>query len=315
MYALDRRKMAQHIYSILSSLRKTAHLLNVSHSTISRWIKNPLKMPYSKRIKVLKSDLITELLKITIKSNPFLSLLGFQKLIQDNLHISVSKELVRLIIKREGFTRKKARFYGEPKNLEETTMQFIQERNKFLQNGYEFVSIDEVSFGRNGINAFGYARKGQKLFVRKTTPRMTTTSVVVCAAGFRPRMTEGASKMRLTESKNGIVSRTKSMRAFNTESFLLFLQSLPLEKQTVILLDNVKFHHSKAVKTFVASKEWILLYTPPYSPWFNPIEYCFSIIKRDFYKNQSIDHAFSTLTEAHCQAFFNKSLNCSYLKN
>jgi transposase len=297
MYALDRRKMAQHIYSILSSLRKTARLLNVSHSTISRWIKNPLKMPYSKRIKVLKSDLITELLKITIKSNPFLSLLGFQKLIQDNLHISVSKELVRLIIKREGFTRKKARFYGEPKNLEETTMQFIQERNKFIQNGYEFVSIDEVSFGRNGINAFGYARKGQKLFVRKTAPRMTTTSVVVCA------------------SKNGIVSRTKSIRAFNTESFLLFLQSLPLEKQTVILLDNVKFHHSKAVKTFVASKEWILLYTPPYSPWFNPIEFFFSIIKRDFYKNQSIDHAFRTLTEAHCQAFFNKSLNCSYLKN
>jgi hypothetical protein len=171
--------------------------------------------------------------------------LVFKKLIQDTLHISVSKELVRLIIKREGFTRKKAGFYGEPTNLDEKTRQFMQERYIFFQNGYDFVSIDEVSFGRNGINAFGYAKNGQKLFVRKTTPRMTCTSVVVCA------------------SKNSIVSRTKSTRAFNTKSFLLFLKSLPLEKQTVILLDNVKFRNSKAVKTFVASKEVILLYTPP----------------------------------------------------
>lgn len=41
MYPLDRRKVAIHIYSVVSSLRKTALLLNISHSTVARWA-NPL---------------------------------------------------------------------------------------------------------------------------------------------------------------------------------------------------------------------------------------------------------------------------------
>ena len=41
MYPIDRRHQAQHIYYILQSLRKTALFLQVSHTTISRWIKLP----------------------------------------------------------------------------------------------------------------------------------------------------------------------------------------------------------------------------------------------------------------------------------
>ena len=40
MYPLDRRKL---IYSLGGSLRKTAKLLMVSHSTISRWFNRPEK--------------------------------------------------------------------------------------------------------------------------------------------------------------------------------------------------------------------------------------------------------------------------------
>lgn len=46
MYPVDRRTLAVHIYSLLKSLRKTATMLQVSHSTISRWLKNPIKKPY-----------------------------------------------------------------------------------------------------------------------------------------------------------------------------------------------------------------------------------------------------------------------------
>ncbi len=35
-----------HAYSIFQSLRKTAIVLKVSHSTNSRWLKNPTKKPY-----------------------------------------------------------------------------------------------------------------------------------------------------------------------------------------------------------------------------------------------------------------------------
>ena len=51
-------------------------------------------------------------------------------------------------------------------------------RNKYINENRTFISIDETYFGRNGIVTRGYSKKGKKLFIRKTKPRMTTTSVV-----------------------------------------------------------------------------------------------------------------------------------------
>ena len=48
MYPIDRRKVAIHMYSILSSLRKVSILLNTSHSTIHRWLKNPERKKYTR---------------------------------------------------------------------------------------------------------------------------------------------------------------------------------------------------------------------------------------------------------------------------
>ena len=58
MYPLERRNIALHIYSILNSLRKTAILCQVSHSTIFRWIHSPYKKQYTKANKVYKSVII-----------------------------------------------------------------------------------------------------------------------------------------------------------------------------------------------------------------------------------------------------------------
>ena len=75
-------------------------------------------------------------------------------------------------------------------------------------------------------------------------------------------------------------------------------------------MDNVSFHHSIKVKELCKSKNLDILYTFPYSPWYNPIELYFSIIKRHYYQYQDIDKAFDSITDDHLQAFFNKSLNC-----
>ena len=77
-----------------------------------------------------------------------------------------------------------------------------------------------------------------------------------------------------------------------------------------ILLDNVRFHYCKAVKELACKMGWELLFVPPYSPWFNPIEIegIFSIIKRAYYKQLSIDDSIKTVTSQHLQAFFKHSL-------
>ena len=56
-------------------------------------------------------------------------------------------------------------------------------------------------------------------------------------------------------------------------------------------MDNVSFHKSKIIKETL--KDFNVIYTPPYSPQFNPIEFIYSIIKRNF-KFLYIDYSLST---------------------
>ena len=92
------------------------------------------------------------------------------------------------------------------------------------------------------------------------------------------------------------------------DRFMGFLERLQLPHGAVILLDNVCFHHANVVKQLALSRQWTLLYTPPYSPWFNPIEGVFSVVKRAYYKGCSIDEAFAAVTQVHLAAFVDKSL-------
>ena len=134
MYLIDRRNMAIHIYGIVKSLRKTALLLQVSHSSIQRWLKTIEQKKYCRTdTSQLKSTVIIDVIKSSIIHDPFISLMKLKDLIKNVLKIDTSKELIRVAIKRLGFTKKKARFYGEPKYLPEQTQQFIIARNKYIE--------------------------------------------------------------------------------------------------------------------------------------------------------------------------------------
>jgi transposase len=103
MYPIDRRKMALHIYNMLHSLRKTAILLQVSHTTISRWLKNQERKKYYRNPEsLLKSETIVDIIKSSIENDPFITLKKLRDLIKQSLTLDVSKELIRVAIKRQG---------------------------------------------------------------------------------------------------------------------------------------------------------------------------------------------------------------------
>ena len=298
MFSLDIRKVALRAYNILGSLRKAAFLCGVSHMSVSRWTKNLDRKHYTfKNPSSLKSNKVVQSIKCAIECDPFTSAIQLQTLILKSLEIKVSRELVRVAIKRLGFTKKKARFYGVSNGLEEQTLSFIKQRNDFLAENRVFVAIDETAFGRNGPITRGYAPSGNPLFVRKKFPRITTKSLLACV------------------SQNGIISKQLVQGPINSKFFAKFLENLNVDKETVVILDNAKIHHCKIVKDVAIQKNITLLFTPPYSPWFNPIELCFSIIKRHYYKSQKIDDAIDSLKTHHSLAFFKKSLYCNGFEN
>ena len=173
---------------------------------------------------------------------------------------------------------------------------FLTQRDSILGNtdmetAPRIFCINETGFGRHGFLSTGYSPRGQKLFVPKKKCGMTSVSVCACA------------------SVTGWVHYQKKMGSFNTSSFLEFLQNLKLPRGSTVILDNVSFHHTRAVKSFLQTAGVNVLFTPPYCPWFNPIEGCFSIVKRAFARTEDIDAAFQSLQPHHFAAFFRKSLS------
>jgi len=73
MYPIDRVKMARHIYEMVSSLRKTGLLLQVSHMTIARWVKNPVRKQYDSHRRTRKRNVVSEFIRAAVINDPFLS--------------------------------------------------------------------------------------------------------------------------------------------------------------------------------------------------------------------------------------------------
>ena len=197
MFPIDRRKLARHVYSILGSLRKTGTLLQVSHSTVARWLKNCERAPYKRASP--KGDVIAKCIRSAIANDPFLSVTQLKNIVQNTFQFNVSRELVRTIVLKCGFTYKKARYFSQPSGLATKTAAFLEQREKFKLQGRPFLSIDESSFGRRGIVAKGYAPKGARLIVKRNVTRMTTTSVLAAV------------------SEHGIVATEQVDGSFNTQ--------------------------------------------------------------------------------------------------
>lgn len=68
----------------------------------------------------------------------------------------------------------------------------------------------------------------------------------------------------------------------DTAAFCSFLETMLLPKLKpgdVLVLDNLRVHHSQAVKELLSQAGVKTLYLPPYSPDLNPIERMFSKVK------------------------------------
>jgi len=292
MYSSDFKSLAIKLYHKIKSLRKVSIMIETSHSSISRWINYNYK---TRKIAYKKLDrpVIIDSIILYINSHPFCSIRDIHNMLLKIFKLSVSLELIRLCIKKNNFTKKRARYFSKPKNDEEKLVEFLDKRQQYNNEGRKFISIDESSFGRNYLPAIGYSKKGERLYVKRPKSNIITKSVVTAVSIGDP-----------------IVFLKKS-GSFNTESYCNFLNSLSFPSKSVLLMDNVRFHHSLKVRELASNKGWDILYVPPYSPVFNPIEGVFSIVKRHYQKFLNIEESFASVSGKHIESFFRYSFNAT----
>lgn len=70
-----------------------------------------------------------------------------------------------------------------------------------------------------------------------------------------------------------------------------------LRSGDILVLDNLATHKTAGVSAAVAARDAVVLYLPPYSPDFNPIEQVFAKVKNELRRRehrtiQELEHAF-----------------------
>jgi transposase len=83
--------------------------------------------------------------------------------------------------------------------------------------------------------------------------------------------------------KAGWVTLSTLFKTANADRFVAWVRrrlAPRLRKGEVVVLDNAKPHHNPRVRESIEAVGASVLYLPPYSPDFNPIEPCWAIAKK-----------------------------------
>jgi len=220
MYSADVRIIALRLYSEYVSLRKVASIICSSHSSIYRWL-NYVPEQRKKQEKKLENLQILDMMRLYIKTHPFCTVKDLKTILVETFNLRISNELVRLTISKSlSYTKKRARYFSEPKNDKEKLEEFLEKRERFIKENRVFVSIDETSFGRNYLPTIGYSERGKRLYIKRPYVRITTCSVLAAITQDNP------------------VVFTKKEGSFETISFCKFLRTLTYPEKTVILMKS-----------------------------------------------------------------------------
>lgn len=260
------RNAAVHLYSHFTrSLRRVVAMLGdqFSKSALHKWLQqHPITKGRYKRPCVRKvTDTIRSFMTSSLEANPFQTAAAIVDALKQHLHVQLSTSTVSRTIKSLGFSRK--RTYARAPD----TDRIVTARQEFCKNTYSIapdsvISVDETCLYFHPRQHSGYARRGRRLH----TP-------------LHPRRHDKYTLI-LAVSDSQVVGWRLLQGSANSTSFSGFIADLNVASHhRHVLMDNVSFHKSKVVTTALAAKGLTAMFTPPYSPEYNPVEMAFSVYK------------------------------------
>lgn len=238
------------------SLRKVAKHYDVGKSTLSRWVKQNLKdVPTRRNRRKLYED-IRGVVSREIGQQPFQTAETLCKIVRETMGTTVSMSTMYRTLHLLGNSYKRS---SRCRNHEP-----IPEGHPFLSSDSydgEPIAVDESSFYWNDVPRMGWGPKGKR--VKKARPSHRKRVSLLLAVG-----------------KDGVVGYCVLSGGVKSQHFVDFVKTLPEGRP--LILDNCSIHKTKSVKELCKSKDMELRYIPPYCPWYNPVEFCFSEIKRAY---------------------------------
>ena len=219
----------------------------------------------------------------------------------------ISRSAIVRHVLRLGFTRKKL----TKKPVEKLTKKNRPKRSSFkfrtkFIDPEKLVLLDEAGFQSHSMPTYGRARRGVPATHWAPAARAKNVTQV------------GAIRM------DGPVVMRGSPQAMTTRRFLSFMRChlLPrLRPHDVLILDNLAAHRHPAVRRLARQWDVRVVYLPPYTPEFNPIEQVWAWMKQKLRRRlnrikqcfrYAISGAWRTTSSLCFRDFFR---HCGYIKS
>lgn len=131
------------------------------------------------------------------------------------------------------------------------------------------VYIDESGIDHNDIKTNCWTKRGVKVIGERSGKRRHRTSVIAALNG------------------DNINAPIRFSGTANSQLFLYWIENVfspTLTAGQVVIMDNCSIHKSAKVQELIEAKKCRLIYLPPYSPDFNPIENYWAVMKNQIKK-------------------------------
>ena len=255
--------------------QRIARNLNVDTSTVWRTVQlfqntgNVSKKKYNTDniTRKVNESVLFVILQVVL-DHPGVYLREIQAHVQYLTGTKLSTSTICQALHNQGFSRKKMQVIARQRN-ESLRATYAAEMSVY--DADMFVFLDETgSDRRNALRKYGYSWRGKPAISHKLLVRGEHLSTIACI------------------SMQGVLECTTVANSVDGDTFHSFVQSklLPLlmpfdgrNPHSVVVMDNASIHHVDGIMDLITGVGALLIFLPPYSPDFNPIEETFSKVK------------------------------------
>jgi len=257
-------KAVVHYTHFSGSLRKVSEIYGVSKSSLQRWVKQETLHRRKRRTKKEIKQEVGVCIERCIESNPFLTMNALSEMVAKECKITKSRRTINRYATDVDLTMKKATRVIDYKHDNGGVKGFCENYARADQQG-NLICIDEAGFYLGDHRRRGWAKKGKRLKVLgdKSLRRSKLTLILAISA-------------------NGIVHHEILDHNCKKPDFVAFIGRMNAPRGSVLLMDNLRLHHSKETKAVAERKNFNLFYIPAYSPKCNAIENVFGAMKPDY---------------------------------
>lgn len=316
----DTRERVINAYLLGHCTAQISQFMSLKKSTVGSIIKSYLetgthetKQKGRNQVSKLNEDQ-QKIIVSWIDDDATISLKALKRKCEEHFSISVSQTTIFKYVKGFKYSLKRIHLLPERRNDEKSITERRIYSLKFLDYQADFGDANIIFIDECGFNVSMRPSRGRSIIGTPAVlvvPQIRSRNISICCA----------------MNRSGIVYYTSQNRAYNSNSFAIFLNNLIdtlLQHSTntssntyLFIMDNVRFHKTSEVLKTLSNRKISFEFLPPYSPFLNTIENMFSkwkdIVKRSSPQNESelmeiIAKSSSLLTSTDCEGYYRNML-------